>query len=485
MAAERTLRVLAVSTTDRGGGAERIAAAIARGAHERGLTAWLAVGRQLGDDPHVLAIPDRDRTAGGAWARLCWGVHDALAVRAGTGPGGFPRSASGGSPWVSRARNALRRAANPRAFAAWLSGLEDFDFPGSHGLLSLPPAPPDLVHLHNLHGRYFDLRALPAIARRAPAILTLHDMWLLTGHCAHAFGCDRWERGCGACPDLRIYPSIPRDGSAANWRRKRDLVAACRVRIAAPCAWLLERARRSHLAPSIEEARLIPHGVDLRVFAPGDRGAARRALGLPERGAVVLVLADGLRRDSMWRDAETLRGALARLGERRGAEPPLVVALGATAPDERFGDVTVRHAPYAAEPEELARHYQAADLFLYAARADTFPTTILESLACGTPVVATAVGGIPEQIHGHLPAGGPEAASGLLPGGPDEATGVLTPAGDAEALGGAAAAVLADRPHRERLARNAARDARSRFDAERMIGAYVDWYREIAERVPR
>ena len=474
MAAERPPRVLAVSTSDRGGGAERIAAAVAGGARERGLESWLAVGRRLGDDPRVLAIPGRDGDPRGPWARLCWGLHDALAARTVGGPGGA------GGAWSSRARNMLRRAARPRSLAAWLSGSEDFEFPGSHALLSLPPEIPDVVHAHNLHGWYFDPRSLPAIARRAAVLLTLHDMWLLTGHCAHSFGCDRWERGCGACPDLRIYPSIPRDRTEANWRRRREIFDACRVRIAAPCSWLLERARRSLLAPSIVDARVIPHGVDLGVFGPGDRGTARRALGLPESGALVLVLADGLRRGSMWRDVGTLRGAVARLGERVEGTPPLVVALGGIAPAERLGGATVRYAPYAARPEDLARHYRAADLYIHAARADTFPTTVLESLACGTPVVATAVGGIPEQIRGlALPEVSGEAAD-LNRWGPDEATGLLTPAGDAEALGAAAAALLANRALRDRLARNAARDARARFDAARMIDEYVAWYREIA-----
>jgi glycosyltransferase involved in cell wall biosynthesis len=477
VAADRPLRILALSTTDRGGGAERIAAALVRAARARGHEAWLAVGRKRGDDPDVLTIPDRD-SARNPWERLCWAAHDAL---------GPPSSAS---PWLTRARNTLRRAARPSSLKAWLSGLEDFDFPGSRRLLTLAGGRPDLIHAHNLHGWYFDLRTLPALAREVPVLLTLHDMWLLTGHCAHSFACDRWERGCGSCPDLGIYPSVPRDRTADNWRRKRDLYAAGRFFLAAPCAWLLDRARRSMLAPAIAGARLIPHGVDRSVFRPSDRREARRALGLSEEGPLVLVMADGLAR-SMWKDAPTLRDAVARLagaagraktgGAREAACAPRFLALGRGALPERIGEATIHFSPYQPTAVGLARHYQAADLYLHAARADTFPTTVLEALACGTPVVATAVGGIPEQIRGHAPAGG--AWDGALnPHGAEEGTGSLVPPGNGPALAEAAGALLGDAQLLARLSENAARDARARFDAARCAQEYLAYYAAIAAK---
>jgi hypothetical protein len=59
-------------------------------------------------------------------------------------------------------------------------------------------------------------------------MLTLHDAWLLSGHCAHSFDCQRWKTGCGECPDLDVYPASPRDATACNWRRKREILAeAC------------------------------------------------------------------------------------------------------------------------------------------------------------------------------------------------------------------------------------------------------------------
>ena len=78
-------------------------------------------------------------------------------------------------------------------------GFENFNYPGTWKLLNLPPKPPTIVHCHNLHGFYFDLRFLPRLSQQIPVILNLRDTWLLTGHCAHFMDCERWKN--------RVWPS--------------------------------------------------------------------------------------------------------------------------------------------------------------------------------------------------------------------------------------------------------------------------------------
>jgi glycosyltransferase involved in cell wall biosynthesis len=115
-----------------------------------------------------------------------------------------------------------------------------------------------------------------------------------------------------------------------------------------------------------------------------------------------------------------------------------------------------------ASATEIADAYRAADVYLHAARADTFPTTVLEALACGTPVVATRIGGIPEQLR-------------------DGVTGWLTPPGDAAAMSEAALAILGDRGSAEAMARAARDDAEQRFDARRMVRDYVQLLAALVE----
>ena len=109
--------------------------------------------------------------------------------------------------------------------------------------------------------------------------------------------------------------------------------------------------------------------------------------------------------------------------------------------------------------EKVAKRLQGADLFVLATRADNHPLTVLEALGCGVPVIASRVGGIPEQLT--------------------EETGVLVEPGDPEALARAIDALLADPERRTRMGEAAAADARTRFSLERQVDAYLDLYEEL------
>nr|MDJ0865451.1 glycosyltransferase [Myxococcota bacterium] len=312
-------------------------------------------------------------------------------------------------------------------------------------------------------------------------LVTLHDGWLLSGHCAYSLGCERWRQGCGSCPHLDVYPAARRDATRSNWERKRALYRASRLALVAPSRWLLERARDSILAAAAGPMQVIPNGVDRRVFRPGDRRAARAELGLPPEAPLLAAVGVGLR-GHPFKDWPTLSAAVARAAARTTPAPELLV-IGEAGGPPRLGRASVRYVPALDDPSRVARFLQAADLVAHAARpdSDNFPNVVLEALACGTPPVATAVGGIPEQVRGFGEAG----PAALNPAGESEATGVLTPPSDAEALGAALAALL-DRPgQRARLAHNAALDAAARFDLERQVDAYAAFYRRLDQEMGR
>jgi glycosyltransferase involved in cell wall biosynthesis len=217
------------------------------------------------------------------------------------------------------------------------------------------------------------------------------------------------------------------------------------------------------------------------MFRPFDRQKARASLGLSQTARVLLFVASGVRANT-WKDYETLESAVAKVGESPDAREIVLLAVGEDAPPERRGPARVIFVPYQDSIEDVARYYQAADLYVHAAHADTFPTTILEALACGTPVVATAVGGIPEQVRGL--ATGPMSARGrtLNRYAADQATGVLVPPGDASAMAESILYLLGDPLLRERLSANAAADANRRFGVERQADDYLSWYADIMER---
>ncbi len=442
----RPLRIAQLSMAAAGGGAEKVARSLHAAFRSYGQSAELWVGRARPTPEHDIHVIDQ---AGGSQdRRAIWQAESWLRARAGRMPGAL------------RIARLLRHLAVPGSAASWRSGAEDFAFPGIWGLeRKWRSSPPDVIHAHNLHGEYFDLRALPALSRLAPLALTLHDQWLLTGHCAHDFNCGRWRTGCGHCPDLSIYPAISRDDTAANWQRKRDIYRQSRFFVAAPSQWLLDRAAQSPLQDGIVERRLIRIGIDRDVFYPGDREAVRRRLNLPLDAAIVMFAANGTR-SNIWKDFATLEQAVWRLPRLLGGRPLILLAIGQGGPTRQNAGAEVRMLPFVSDPRRLADYYRAADVYLHATRADNSPIVVLEALACGTPVVASDVGGIPELVE---------------PG----RTGWLAPVGDADALAAHAARLLLDHDQHARFARSAVERIARDFDFERQARAYLAWFQEL------
>jgi len=189
---------------------------------------------------------------------------------------------------------------------------------------------------------------------------------------------------------------------------------------------------------------VIPNGVDVGLFSPGEQ---------PARDVPQLVFAAQGGRANEFKDFPTLRAALGRLGR-----PVEALAIGDPAPgEERIGQAVVKSLGVVS-PEEVARCLRVANLYVHPSRADTFPTGVLEALASGTPVVASRVGGIPEQVT--------------------QETGVLVEPGDPAALAAAIESLLDDRDRLERMGRAAAADARERFSLDRQLDAYAALYSE-------
>lgn len=448
------MNILHINTSDCGGGAEAIAIRLLESSKEQEYGASMVVGARFTANDSIRLVPRRMPES--AWY-LFW-------MGAGNLCGPFVGKAKGAG-WLRRKFSAM---AQPTQWFAHFAGREDFNHPGSWESLELFENRPDIVHCHNLHGSsdlnlmrggYFDLRVLPRLCREVPLMLTLHDAWLLGGHCAHSFDCVRWRTGCGKCPDIGIYPAISRDASAHNWRRKRDIFNQCRYYVATPSQWLMDKVQQSILAQGIIESRVIPHGVNRAIFKPGERDAAKQRIGLPCKSIVLLSVAIAFKTNP-WRDYACLEKALKQLKNLTTEYQIILLALGNTASTELCGNVEIRFIPRLDTPEEMAIYYQAADILIHVAKADTFPTVVIEALSSGLPVVASAVGGIPEQVvHGK--------------------TGLLVPTGDAAALARAIQTFANSSELRRQTGDLAVADAASRFDERKMCQAYFEWYEDI------
>jgi glycosyltransferase involved in cell wall biosynthesis len=248
--------------------------------------------------------------------------------------------------------------------------------------------------------------------------------------------------------------------------------------MAAPSKWLIDKAQRSLLAPAVAEFVVIPNGVDLRIFHPFDKHEAKASLKLSQSSPVVLFVANGGSKNC-WKDFDLMISAIRRVGNRARCKTTKVtfVVVGESGQPEQFDGVELRRMGIIKTAKEMASIYNAADIYFHAAKEDTFPNAIIESLACGTPVVASAVGGIPEQVRGYL---APTKTAGSLNAfDQEEATGILFPAGEEKDAVSALELLLADDVLRIRLGANAAVDASRRFNLEQQVLNYQSIYRKM------
>lgn len=323
----------------------------------------------------------------------------------------------------------------------------------------------DVVHFHNLHGHYFNLLAIPLMTRKKPVVWTFHDMWAFTGKCAWSFDCVRYRESCGKCPQLSYYPALKWDTSRFHLKLKKLLYGRPSYVIVTPSEWL-----RGHVEKSILKnvpVHVIPSPVNPADYHPQDKAASRRQLGIPEGKKVVMFIASWIN-TIPHKGVDAFKEMLAYLYGRRDDVYTLVVGhlqnqsvLG--------GKYEGKETGWVSDPAVLRACYTAADVFVSPTLAENSSCTIMEAMACGTPTVAYATGGIPEQIV-------------------NGETGFLVPPGDRGALCQAVDALFRDSPKAERFSAAAADRAVTNFVLDIFIEKYLNAYTDamkLKEGVPR
>lgn len=316
----------------------------------------------------------------------------------------------------------------------------------------------DILHLHWI-SRLVDIPSFfDTLPNDSPVVWTLHDMNPMTGGCHCTGGCEAFVSGCGNCPKL-LAPS-PDDLSRRTFRDKHRALWGKNLHIVTPSHWLAERARRSLLLSSARSLQTIHSGIDVDVFFPQDKLAARAKLGVPENCFVIAFGADYFGAGSLHKGFHKLVEALSLIDSKLDL---ICLAFGhGTAPEKYGGRVEIRAIGYIGDPHQLATVYSAADIFVLPSLEDNLPTTGLEAMACGTSVVAFETGGIPEFVrHGE--------------------TGCLAQTGDAAELARQITWMIEHPADRERMGQTARRVILRDFHHVRQAHKYLQLYRSLLD----
>ena len=265
-------------------------------------------------------------------------------------------------------------------------------------LRSISPRDCDLIHIHNIHSGAFSIRAVQALAARFPCVWTLHDEWApnlgltynLTGKISPSETM-RLSRGL-----LRTIP-YHRYHENFKWRRTRKFLRLWLPRpraVVCPSLYMADLARDSGVFPDSEIVH-IPNGTRMPAVPESsmDRNEAKASLGLG-KGPVVLIASADL--------AQAHKGADLGIAAIRMLDPRLGIQVLLIGGSGNEIAQSLRSVPCvciaASDDAQLARAYRAADVTVIPSLGENFPYVGLESLACGTPLVAFRIGGLPEII---------------------------------------------------------------------------------------
>lgn len=257
----------------------------------------------------------------------------------------------------------------------------------------------DIIHLHWVNHSFLNPKHLEELYKlNKPIVWTFHDSNAFTGGCHVRYTCDHFENQCGNCPVL--INADPEDISHKIWQQKNAAYAQLKFNIIAPSTWMKNSVSRSSLMQG-KQIEVIPNTLETTIFKPQNQQEARSKLNLPTDKFIFLTGFMPSKKDSH-KGAAYLLESLELLAAKNSIQPAdieLVIFGNRNTEDMPVFPFKTTFLGTIKEDEKLAACYAAADAFLIPSLEDNLPYTVMESLACGTPVIAFTTGGIPDMVQ--------------------------------------------------------------------------------------
>ncbi|MEA5141821.1 glycosyltransferase family 4 protein [Arcicella rigui] len=257
----------------------------------------------------------------------------------------------------------------------------------------------DIIHLHWINFGFLSLDAIQKlIETQKPIVWTLHDMWLFTGGCHYSRDCTQYQQSCGNCSEFLKKPS-PTDLSNQVWQAKQKLLQNANISVVACSQWLAEKAKTSALLKG-KKIVSIPNPIDTSLFKPTEKPIAQQHFHLDPTKRYILFAAAKI--SDVRKGFAYFKEALEILKKEYSVDNKAVelIIFGQTqASDFENLPFKVNALGKLSDLATISFAYSAASVFVISSLEDNLPNTIMESLACGTPVVGFETGGIPEMIE--------------------------------------------------------------------------------------
>jgi glycosyltransferase involved in cell wall biosynthesis len=361
-------RILFVNYSDSRGGAAKACYRLFSYARENGLDVKMLVREKLTDDADIYHINDfSENGLSGFVEKIIWKINNRFRK----------------SKWKKY----------PGRENVFLNDLASVNLKKAFHFFK-----PDVIHLHFVANRFLNLKDL--VGLNSKIIWTLHDSWAFTGICHFFYNCKSYENSCGKC--FMLHSDNAEDLSHEIWKKKAEIYKKLKLNIVTPSRWLGQCASNSSLLKKFP-VDVIPNGISRKIFFQKDKQEARLKLNLDQNRRYLLFGAYQADTDKN-KGFHFLKSAIGQLPDNKGIT---LIVYGADIKAE-FPEIPVPVINYGYIADEIimADLYNAADMTIVPSLSENLSFTIMESMSCGTPVIAFDTGGnadiIDHKKNGYL-----------------------------------------------------------------------------------